>query len=134
MASEIALSRGGARAHIRAGFDREGENAFVVHGSTGTLRIDRHFLAARSVTLWARPMRKAPRSFGGIVTRIRVRFPFDGRRTERFDFPGHGLSFEARSAQAAVIAGETASAVMPLQHSARALEIIETVLATPAAG
>lgn len=133
MAAEVTLGFGGKSATIRAGFDREGDNAFTLYGAKGVLRIDRHFLSARSVTFWDKPMEQAPKPASGLLGKIARRLPLDGRRVETFDFPGHGLHFEARAAQAAILAGETASAVIPSEQSARVLDIIAAVLAEPPA-
>jgi predicted dehydrogenase len=129
---EMELDCGGVPVSIRTSFDSHGENTFVVFGSKGALRIDRHFVRGNAITLWNRPISRIAPSSGSFWTKLKNRLPLDGRRTERFDYPGHGLHFEARAAQAAILSGATSSAIMPIGQSARTLEIIETVLTKPA--
>jgi predicted dehydrogenase len=131
LAATLTLQAGDAPVTIRASFAATGENTVVLYGSEGTLRLDRHFLRGPSVTIWDRTMRAVPPSSGSLVAKIRNRLPFDGRTTERFDYPGNGLHFEIRSAQTAILAGATSSAINPLEDSAEVLDIVEDVLSKP---
>jgi len=133
-AAEMALTCGGIPFAARVGFAEElaaeGGNDFIVYGETGTLRIDRHFLAAPSLTVWNRPLETAPdpRAVGEKLAR---RLPVPGRTRLDFARPARGLNFQAAAVQAAIARGETAHRAMPLSDSAAVLAIIEQVLAAP---
>ena len=134
--AELTLTCGGVPVAVSVGFAGtragEGRNDFVIHGATGTLRIDRHFLAGPSLTLWDTPRDAVPdpRAPG---ERLARRLPLPGRRRIAFPRPSRGLDFQAAAVQAAVRRGETGHPLMPLSDSAAVLAIIERVLAEPAA-
>ncbi|TCD16554.1 Gfo/Idh/MocA family protein [Oricola cellulosilytica] len=130
--AHVEMTCGGAPVSVRTSFASEMENAFVIQGSAGVLRLDRHFLRGPSLTLWDKPLKRIPAGSDTLAGKLAHRFPLDGRRTERFDQQGHGLHHEIRAAQAAILSGKTSSDVMPLGESARVLEIIRAVLSTPA--
>ena len=131
--AQLALDCGGVPVEVAASFGGELENTVVIHGTKGVLRIDRHFLRTQSVTVWDRPLEEIPPS-ASLAGRIRKRIPAPGRRTERFDYQGSGLQFEAMAAQEAILAGETGCETMPMEDSAATLAIIEQVLANPPEG
>ena len=83
------------------------------------------------MTLWKRPLDGPPPPETGLAGRILKRLPPFGRSVERFDYPGHGLHFEIRAAQTAILSGKTSSDVMPLDDSAQVMKIIEAVLLRP---
>jgi predicted dehydrogenase len=135
--AEMALTCGGIPFAVQVGFVEnpadEGRNDFVVHGDTGTLRIDRHFLSGPSLTLWDKPLEAAPDPRGW-SEKLARRLPLPGRTATDFPRPSRGLNFQAAALQAAVARGEIAHPAMPLSDSAAVLAIIEQVLAQPPAG
>lgn len=129
--AHVEMTCSGTPVSIRTSFASEMENAFVIQGANGTLRLDRHFLRGPSLTLWDKPLKRLPAGSDTLAGKLARRFPLDGRKTERFDPHGHGLHHEIRAAQAAIVSGKTTSDIMPMRESARVLEIIEAVLAAP---
>ncbi|MGX5736434.1 Gfo/Idh/MocA family protein [Bosea thiooxidans] len=133
--SEFRLNYAGAVAELSCGFDRTGANRFLIEGTQGALLLEGPFLKAQRLTVYADPGRAAEayERGQGLATRLLDRIPLPGRRRENHAFPGRGLQFQAEAAMAAIRAGETASATMPLAESAAVLRIVETVLAQPPA-
>ncbi len=133
--SEFTLHYDGAEAQLSVGFDRDGDNRFLVEGSEGALRLDAPFLKARHLTLYhGRAARSAvfgPRRRADRLGKALDRLPFPGRRRLAFPFPGSGLQFEAIAAMEALRRGESGSPVMPLAESREVLAAIETVLGAP---
>ncbi|MET0597910.1 MAG: Gfo/Idh/MocA family oxidoreductase [Mesorhizobium sp.] len=136
--TELTLHYDGAVAQLSAGFDRDGDNSFVIEGSEGALRLDAPFLKARHLTLYrggaARSAIFGPQRVPGPLGKAVDRLPFPGRRRLAFPFPGSGLQFEAVAAMDAVRRGEGGSPAMPLGESREVLAAMEAVLRTPPQG
>ncbi len=134
--SEFRLDYPEAVADLSCGFDRTGANRFLIEGERGALLLESPFLKAQRLTAYADPGRGAAAYGRGrsLATRLLDRLPLPGPGRENHAFPGRGLQFQIEAAMAAIRAGETASATMPLAESAAVLRIIETVLAQPPAG
>lgn len=134
--SEFRLDYPEAVAELSCGFDRNGTNRFLIAGTRGALLIETPFLKAQRLSFVSDPVRAlAVYERGqGLATRLLDRIPKPGRSSEIFAFAGNGLQFQAEAVMAAVRAGETGCATMPLSETAAVLRIIETVLARPPAG
>lgn len=134
--SEFRLDYAGAVAELSCGFDRTGANRFLIEGTQGALLLEGPFLKAQRLAIFADPGRGAAayERGQGIATRLLDRLPMPGRRGESHVFAGSGLQFQVEAAMAAIRAGETGCATMPLAESAAVLRIVETVLAQPPAG
>lgn len=134
--SEFRLDYSEAVAELSCGFDRNSTNRFLIEGTRGALLIETPFLKAQRLSFVSDPARASAvyERGQGLATRFLDRIPKVGRRSEIFAFPGNGLQFQAEAVMAAVRAGETGCATMPLSESAAVLRIIETVLARPPAG
>lgn len=134
--SEFRLDYADATAELSCGFDRTGANRFLIEGAQGALLLEGPFLKAQRLTAYANPSRAAAayERGQGLATRLLDRVPMPGRHRESHGFSGRGLQFQVEAAMAAIRAGETASATMPLAESAAVLRIVETVLAQPPAG
>lgn len=134
MNADLNVRCAGVPVRISVGFvedhKAESDNHFMVFGSDGALRIDRHFLAAQSLTVWDKPLAAAPVS-GGWSERLAGRLPVPGRKRLDFAGPSRGLNFQAEAVQAAIIRGETGHPTMPLTESAAVLAVIEQALGTP---
>lgn len=123
-----------AVAELSCGLDRDGANRLLVEGECGGLILEAPFLKAQRLSWYAdarRALAAYERGTGGIA-RLLDRLPQSGRISENVAFPGNGLQFQAEAAIAAIRAGESACAEMPLGDSAAVLRIIETVRAQPA--
>ncbi len=130
--TDFHLHFDGAEAHLSCGFDRDGDNRFIVVGSEGALRLEAPFLKAQRLTLFAQGAAKAALSGGGrsLLSRVAARLPRPGREIRSFAFAGVGLRFEADEVMRRVRAGETWSPVLPLADSIAVLEIIDAVRAS----
>ncbi|RYE28123.1 MAG: Gfo/Idh/MocA family oxidoreductase [Hyphomicrobiales bacterium] len=123
-----------AVADLSCGFDRNGTNRLLVEGERGGLIFEAPFLKVQRLS-WYADAGKAVAAYGrgaGGVARLLDHVPQPGRLGESFAFPGSGLQFQAEAVMAAVRAGKSACAEMPLGESAAVLRIIETVRAQPA--
>jgi predicted dehydrogenase len=137
LSAEMRLAYTGFNAHLACGFDRDGDNRFVIDGDRGTLVIDAPFLKASRLFLASNGLvRKviAPRGQGlwaKTLTRAARRVSLPG--LQRFDlpFPGNGLQFEIEAASAAILEGWHEHILMPTSRSVQAIEIIETIRALP---
>jgi len=134
--SEFRLDYAGAVAGLSCGFDRTGANRFLIEGAQGALLLEGPFLKAQRLAVYADPGRAAAayERGQGLATRLLDRLPLLGRRRESHGFPGRGLQFQVEAAMAAIRAGETGCATMPLDESAAVLRIVEAVLAQPPEG
>lgn len=134
--SEFRLDYPQAVAELSCGFDRDGTNCFLIEGTQGALTLEAPFLKAQRLNFDADPARAlaAYERGQGFAARLRDRIPKAGRSSETFAFPGNGLQFQAQAVMAAVRAGETHCATMPLSESAAVLRIVESVLAQTPAG
>ncbi len=137
LSADMCLSYTGFQAHLSCGFERDGENRFVIDGDRGTLVIDAPFLKASRLFLANNGLvRKAiaPRGRGlwaKGLTRAARRISLPG--LQRFDlpFPGNGLQFEIEAASAAILEGWHEHLLMPTSRSLQAIEIIETIRGLP---
>lgn len=131
MQAKLTLSAGTVPVSISCGFEEslanEGENTLVLYGDKQTLRLDRHFLRAQSLTIWDRPMQAAPSS-RSLVNRLRNKAGLSSGTTERFDRTTTGLNFQAAAVQYACANGMTSHPVMPMEQSAEVLALIEAAL------
>lgn len=136
MSSEIMLHYDDAQAELSCGFDRDGENHFVIEGTTGTIRLDAPFLKAKKLTVYKGFARQA--FFGplsgprGTLGKILDNLPIPGRSVEEYDFEGSGLQFEAIAVMKAIHQNKTGSDVMPIADSISALRAISIVLSQAA--
>lgn len=131
--TEFRLGFAGAQATLSCGFDRDGDNRFVIVGSKGALRLEAPFLKVQRLTLFSQGSAKAALAGGGrsLLSRVAARLlPLPGREVRPHTFDGIGLRFEAEAVMRAVRGGETQSTVMPLSDSIAVLEIIDAVRAT----
>jgi predicted dehydrogenase len=128
LSAELELCYDGAMAHLSCGFDRAGENAFLIEGSAGTLRLKAPFLKAQRLThdRSAKGVRLSDES--GLLARMLSQLGAGGRKVEKNPFPGGGLQFEAIAAMDAIRRGRTGSDLMPLSDSKAVLSIIGEVL------
>lgn len=134
--SEFDLTISGATGQLICGFDRDGDNRFIITGSAGTLVLHGPFLKATRLSIskpWldSLPGIGATHQLPGRAGRLVSRLPVPGRRIIDRPFPGGGLQFEARAAMQAIRAGESMSPMIPLDDSIAVLEIIQSVLAQP---
>lgn len=135
--ADMRLVYTGFQAHLSCGFDRDGDNRFIIDGDRGTLVIDAPFLKASRLFLANNGLvRKAiaPRGQGlwaKTLTRVARRVALPG--LQRFDlpFPGNGLQFEIEAASAAILEGWHEHILMPTSRSLQAIEIIETIRGLP---
>jgi predicted dehydrogenase len=131
LSAELELGYDGATAHLSCGFDRVGENAFLVEGTTGTLRLKAPFLKAQRLTHDRGAKRARLSDESGLLARMLSQLGVGGRKVEKNPFPGSGLQFEAIAVMDAIRQGRTGSDLMPLADSRAALSIIGKVLALP---
>lgn len=132
--SSFRLDYPAAVAELSCGFDRNGTNRLLIEGERGGLVFEAPFLKVQRLSWYAdasRAVAAYERGTGGVV-RLLDRLPQPGRVNESFAFPGNGLQFEAEAVMAAIRAGKSACAEMPLGESAAVLRIIETIRSQPA--
>ena len=120
----------GAEAELSCGFDRNGDNAFVIRGTKGAIRLARPFLKARQVTVFSTSLRGAA-GVGGLAGEVLARISMPGKTTKEYAFPGGGLQFEAESFARSVRQGASQNDLMPIQESIAVLKIIEAIKARP---
>lgn len=127
--TEFRLGYPGAQANLSCGFDRDGDNRFIIVGSEGALRLEAPFLKAQRLTLFSRRSAEAALLGGGrsLLSRVAARLPLPGREVRSFSFDGAGLRFEAEEVMRVVRSGGTQSADMPLADSVAVLEILDAV-------
>ena len=126
--AEIKLHYDGATAELSCGFDRAGENSFLIEGTGGTLRLKAPFLKAQRLTHYPGTSRAGSPEEGGSLSKILDRLSIGGRKIEKRPFPGGGLQFEAIAVMEAIRQGRAGSELMPLADSKAVLSIIEKVL------
>lgn len=129
--AEIELRYEGARSELSCGFDREGENSFLIEGTGGTLRLKAPFLKAQKLAHYRGTNGAVTLDEGGLPGKILERLAIGGRKIERMPFPGEGLQFQAIAAMEAIRQGRSGSELMPLTDSKAVLSIIEEVLSQP---
>jgi hypothetical protein len=127
--AEIDLSYDGAAAQLSCGFDRVGENSFLIEGTGGTLRLKAPFLKAQRLTHYPGAEGASLSEEGGSLSKILDRLAIGGRKVEKRPFPGGGLQFEAIAVMDAVRQGRTACDRMKLADSKAVLAIIDAVRA-----
>lgn len=131
MQAKLSLSAGKVPVSISCGFEKshahEGENTLVLYGEKKTLRLDRHFLRAQSLTVWDEPMQAAPQS-RSLVNRLRNKIRMGSGTTERFGRTTTGLNFQAAAVQYACANSIVSHPTMPMDQSVEVLAIIEAAL------
>lgn len=126
--TDLRLEFAGSEAVLSCGFDRNGQNRFIIEGDAGVLVLDAPFLKAQRLTRYAPGAYALLRSFeNGALAKAAFRMPMPGRSAYNLPFAGGGLQFEAAAVMAAVRVGETQSKVMPLAESVAVLEALEAV-------
>ncbi len=133
--SSFRLDYPTAVAELSCGFDRNGANRLLIEGEAGGLILEAPFLKVQRLSWYAdadKAVAAYDRGPAGSLARLLDRLPQSGRLRESFVFPGNGLQFQAQAVMAAVRAGKSACARMPLGESAAVLRIIEAVKAGPA--
>lgn len=134
LSAEVKLVYDGFHAELACGFDRNGDNRFIIEGDRGTLAIDAPFLkASRLFVASSRPARSLLASKRSTLFKVARRVPLPGLERLDYGFPGNGLQFEIEAASAAILEGRRDHMLMPLSRSIEALEIIETIRARPPA-
>ena len=137
MAADVTLGYDGFQAELSVGFDRNGNNRFIIEGETGSLIIDAPFLRASRIILTRNRIvhQLVAASGSGALSRlagkIARRLPLPGLAVYAHGFPGDGLQFEIAAASRAIRDGRHQQPRMPLSASTEALGIIETVRALP---
>lgn len=136
MRTEIVLHYADSTADLSCGFDRDGQNHFLIEGSKGTIRLDTPFLKAQKMTSFSPALLQSsllgPNADSAtLIGKLLARLPLPGRHVEHFPFEGSGLQFEAQAVSDAVLRRETTSAIMPLSESASTLRAIGIVLSRP---
>jgi predicted dehydrogenase len=137
MSATIGLGYEGFQASLSCGFDRTGNNRFIIEGETGSLAIDAPFLRASRIVLTRNRMvhHLALPPGSGHLSRVFAKvartLPLPGLSVHKFGFPGDGLQFEIEAASKAIREGRREEPRIPLRSSAEALSIIETILDQP---
>lgn len=135
MRSRFILSYQGAEAQLSCGFDRNGDNRFLICGSKGAIEIDAPFLKAQRLVIYSGWGQKfwlnCRLNKSGFFRKFLNRINLPGRRVERYTFAGNGLQFQAEAVMRAVNMKQNQSQVMPLEESHAVAAIIESVLAQP---
>lgn len=137
MSADVALRYDGFQAKLSCGFDRNGANRFVVEGETGSLVIEAPFLRASRIILTRNrvvhhlAVPSGSSRLARATGKIAARLPLPGLTVYRHGFPGDGLQFEIAAASRAILEGQHQQPEMPLNVSAEALDIIETVRSLP---
>ncbi|WP_428425653.1 Gfo/Idh/MocA family protein [Pararhizobium sp.] len=137
MSADVTLGYDRFQARLSVGFDRTGNNRFIIDGETGSLVIDAPFLKASKIILTRNRIvhhlavpsgtGRLSRATGKIVGRL----PLPGLTVYRHGFPGDGLQFEIAAASRAILEGQHQQSQMPLSASVEALGIIETIRSLP---
>jgi predicted dehydrogenase len=134
----LALAWADRTATLACGFTAEADNAAVVVGARGHIRLHRQFICppfltrtrtrepAPAGTTRGAPQRHNP---GRLAFAKRLLQPLDPRRASLIPTPfeGSGLGYQVGEAHRCLAAREFESPLMPLDHSIRALEIVEQV-------
>ncbi|KQY44286.1 Gfo/Idh/MocA family oxidoreductase [Rhizobium sp. Root483D2] len=137
MAADVTLGYDGFQAELSVGFDRNGNNRFIIEGETGSLIIDAPFLRASRIILTRnRVVHRLVAACGSgplsrLAGKIARRLPLPGLAVYAHGFPGDGLQFEIAAASRAIRDGQHQQPRMPLSASIEVLGIIETVRALP---
>jgi len=139
---QVALALGWSRktATLACGFTAEADNAAVVVGTRGHLRLHRQFICPPFLTrvrTAGAPAAGSPRagpqrqSVSRLAFAKRLLQPLDPRRHAYVPTPfaGFGLGYQVDEVHRSLRAGERESPLAPLRHSIAALEIIARVRA-----
>lgn len=135
VAAELTLGFGEAKAELSCGFDRHGDNRFVIEGEKGTLVLGMPFIGARILGRYGSPTMAelafpGGEGFGSRFRRkIGAKLPLPGARRKVFPVPGTGLSCEIEAASNAIREGRMEEPDNTLTDSIMVLEIVETILA-----
>lgn len=135
VSAEITLGFGDATAELSCGFDRNGDNRFVIEGDKGTLVLGMPFIGARILGRYGSPT-MADLAFPGgerfgsrFRRKIGAKLPLPGAKRKVFPVPGTGLSCEIEAASRAIRDGRMEEPDNTMSDSIMVLEIVETVLA-----
>ncbi|TDH34430.1 Gfo/Idh/MocA family oxidoreductase [Pseudohoeflea suaedae] len=135
VAAELTLGFGTATAHLSCGFDRDGDNRFIIEGDKGTLVLGIPFIGARILGRYNSPA-MADLAFPGGEgfaarwrRKIGARLPLPGAKRKIFPVPGTGLSCEIEAASNAIREGRMEEPDNTLSDSLMVIEIVETILA-----
>jgi predicted dehydrogenase len=137
MSADITLGYSGFDAALSCGFDRNGDNRFIIEGETGSLTIDAPFLRAGRVIITRNRVARhlaAPPGAGHLsrlIGKVARKLPLPGLTVHDHGFPGNGLQFEIEAASKAILEDKCEQPLMPLGTSIAALEIIEAVTRRP---
>ncbi len=137
MSADVTLGYDRFQARLSVGFDRTGNNRFIIDGETGSLVIDAPFLKASRIILTRNRVvhhLAVPSGTGRLACatgKIAGRLPLPGLTVYRHGFSGNGLQFEIAAASRAILEGQNQQSQMPLSASAEALGIIETIRSLP---
>lgn len=136
LSADFALAYDGFSASLSCGFDRDGANRFVIHGTRGSLIVDAPFLKANRIlhVTGKAALRVLTSARTDLAARIAARFARMAPGVTAFTdpFPGNGLQFEMQAVGEALREGWHEHPFMPLPASVAALRIIETIRARPA--
>ena len=135
VAAEITLGFGSAKAELSCGFDRNGDNRFIIEGEKGTLVLGMPFIGARILGRYGSPAMAdlafpGGERFGSRWRRkIGAKLPLPGAKRKVFPVPGTGLSCEIEAASNAIREGRMEEPDNTMSDSLMVLEIVETILA-----
>ncbi len=132
--AQFTLKCNGVTVAVETSLMKTGENCLVIYCEKGVLRLDRHFLRAKRITIWKGVRTSVPSMYPALVDRIRYKLGLHGGKTQRFERMGTGLHYQAAAVQAALGQELISHPVMPLEQSAMALDIIAEILDNPAVG
>lgn len=134
-AARVTLTYPDFVADLSSGFDREGENRYVIEGDRATLVIEAPFLKAQKLLILEGRARSLalPRSSRPVrrLVRAATRLPLPGVTREDHAFGAYGLTYEIDAAGTAIRDGKITHPLVPLDNSLAAMQIIEATLANP---
>ena len=138
LSAAYSLAYPAFQADLLAGLDKTRGNSFEISGSQGVLRIDDPFIQGKSLRILNRRAATSKllrQTFGRPMSKLQklaMRMPIPGQRRWRFNYPGHGLQFQAEALANAVRHRETKPTIAMRSDSSAVLAIIEQVLAQKA--
>lgn len=135
LSAGFVLAYDGFSASLSCGFDHNGTNRFVIHGTKGTLVVDGPFLKANRIL---HVTNGAALGFltskrTGLAAKVTARLARMAPGVAAFTHPfsGNGLQFEIEAVGQALREGRREHPSMPLSASIAALRIIEAVRSGP---
>tara|TARA_R110002126_G_scaffold291784_1_gene458157 strand:+ start:87619 stop:88758 length:1140 start_codon:yes stop_codon:yes gene_type:complete len=133
--ARVTLFYRGYQALLSCGFDRNGANLCIIHGSSGMIVIDGPFLQAKGFfvirnAMIARLFAAASNPLAArLLRKLMLKIPVRGVERHSHDFPGNGLQFEIEAASTAIRDGRIEEPLMAHEHSIAVQDIIQSVLA-----